>query len=327
MIVLGIDTSCDETAAGIVRDGDRVLANVVASQTALHRPFGGVVPEIASRSHLRRLLPVIHQALAEAGVTIRQLDALAATHRPGLIGALLVGLAGAKSLAWLLDRPFLGIDHVQAHVHAALMAEPDLPLPFLSLVASGGHTSLYLVTAPGRARRLGRTLDDAAGEALDKAAALLGLGYPGGPEVEMAARRAAGPTGKPFPLPLRRRPGLDFSFSGLKTALVQRVRGRDLAEDERNRLARDFQEAVVAHLVHRCLRAVESTGARALAIGGGVARNGRLRESLAQRSGGLRLAFPPLELCSDNGAMVAGLAHLRRERGEEDSLDLPAAPR
>ncbi len=328
MLVLGIDTSCDETSAGIVRDGREILANRVSSQVALHRPFGGVVPEIASRSHLRRLLPVLEEAFREARVGPGELDAVAATCRPGLIGALLVGLSGAKALAWRLGVPFLGIDHIQAHLHAAVMADPDLPFPCVSLVASGGHTSLFFLERPGKGLRMGRTLDDAAGEALDKAAALLGLGYPGGPALEQAAARADRPETPPFPVPLKGRKDLDFSFSGLKTALRIRVEEGPPPDPARvSRLARAFQEAVVDHLVRRCLAALERTGARALAIGGGVARNRLLREKLALRARGIHLSFPPPDLCSDNGAMVAGLASLRLERGERDPLDLPAAPR
>lgn len=325
MILLGVDTSCDETAAAVVEDGHKIRSNVIASQVELHRPFGGVVPEIASRSHLRRLMPVLAEALDRAGVVPEALDAVAATCRPGLIGALLVGLSGAKALAWRLGRPFLGVDHVEAHVHAAAMADPQLPYPHVCLVASGGHTSLYLVQAPGAAQRLGRTLDDAAGEALDKAAALLGLGYPGGPALEAAA--AAGGVLEPFPIPLLRRPGLDFSFSGLKTALVQRLAGRTPGDQERDGLARAFQTAVMEHIARQALAACARTGARALAIGGGVARNQFLRNLLSQRAGGRRLGFPPPDLCSDNGAMVAGLASLRLAAGGSDPLDLPAAPR
>ena len=328
MLVLGIDTSCDETSAGIVRDGKEILANRISSQVALHRPFGGVVPEIASRSHLRRLLPVLEEAFREARIRPLELDAVAATCRPGLIGALLVGVSGAKALAWRLGVPFLGVDHIQAHLHAAAMTDPDLPFPCVSLVASGGHTSLFYMERPGKGLRMGRTLDDAAGEVLDKAAALLGLGYPGGPALEEAARLVDRPALPPFPVPLKGRKDLNFSFSGLKTALRIRVeKEAPLGREETCRLARAFQEAVVEHLVQRCLAAVKHTGARALALGGGVARNRLLREKLAGGCKGIHLSFPPMELCSDNGAMVAGLASLRLERGEKDPLDLPAAPR
>ncbi len=328
MLVLGIDTSCDETSAGIVRNGKEILANRISSQVALHKPFGGVVPEIASRSHLRRLLPVLEDAFREARVRPGDLDAVAATARPGLIGALLVGLSGAKALAWRLGVPFLGVDHIQAHLHAAVMTDPDLAFPCVSLVASGGHTSLFYMEGPGRGLRMGRTLDDAAGEVLDKAAALLGLGYPGGPALEEAAALADRPASPPFPVPLQGRKGFDFSFSGLKTALRIRVeKEAPLGREETRRLARAFQEAVMEHLVRKCLAALERTGARSLALGGGVARNRVLREKLARRCRGIHLSFPPMELCSDNGAMVAGLASLRLERGEKDPLHLPAAPR
>jgi len=328
MLVLGIDTSCDETSVGIVRDGREILANRISSQVALHRPFGGVVPEIAGRSHLRRLIPVLEEAFREAGARPADLDAVAATCRPGLIGALLVGLSGAKALAWRLGIPFLGIDHIQAHLHAAWMTDPDLPFPCVALIASGGHTALFYMEEPGKGLRMGRTLDDAAGEALDKAAALLGLGYPGGPALEEAARRADRPAEPPFPLPLKGRKGFDFSFSGIKTALRLRVEeAGPLSPAETARLARAFQETVVEHLTDRCAAALRETGAGALAIGGGVARNSLLRETLSRKARGVRLVFPPPDLCSDNGAMVAGLASLRLARGEKDPLDLPASPR
>lgn len=331
-VILGIETSCDETAAAVVEDGHVVRSNVVHSQVALHARWRGVVPEVASRSHTERILPIVEQALADANVTPQQLTAIAVTHRPGMIGCLLVGLAAAKALAWRFHLPLLGVDHVQAHVHTGLLADPAMPLPALSLVASGGHTALWLLTAPGETTRLGTTRDDAAGEALDKGASLLGLPYPGGPSIEKAAatgNRAA------FDLPrtLLAPDSLDFSFSGLKTALLYTLRpqgsppraappaGQELAD-----LAASYQEAVVDVLVTKLRRACERHPVRSLCIGGGVARNLRLRERLASDPvlRPLHLVLPPLALCADNGAMIASLATVAWREGRTDPLDLDA---
>jgi len=331
-LILGIETSCDETAAAVVEDGHIVRSNVVHSQIALHARWRGVVPEVASRSHTERIVPIVTQALADANVAAPDLTAIAVTHRPGMVGCLLVGLAAAKALAWRFGKPLLGVDHVQAHVHTGLLAEPDMPLPALSLVASGGHTALWLLRAPGDTERLGTTRDDAAGEALDKGAALLGLPYPGGPSIEKAGAtgdRAA------FELPrsLLGRDSLDFSFSGLKTALLYTLRpqqataptepptGQRLAD-----LAASYQEAVVDVLVEKLRRAAERQAVRSLCIGGGVAKNLRLRERLAGDPvlRALRLVLPPLALCADNGAMIASLATFAWRAGRFDALDLDA---
>ncbi len=333
--VLGIETSCDETAAAVVQGGCRILSNTLHSQVALHAPHGGVVPEIAGRSHMERILPLVARALEEAETEPGNLDGIAVTHRPGLIGCLLVGLAVAKTLSLSLGIPLLGVDHVQAHVHAALMTEPDLPLPLLALIASGGHTCLFLVEEPGKALLIGGSLDDAAGEALDKAGAMLGLRYPGGPAIERAAEEGD-PGRHDFPRGTLGRDSLDFSFSGLKTALLYELRGPglirpfpDLSGKARADYAASFQEAVVETLRIKLRRAAERLRPRSLAIGGGVARNRRLRRVLASDTvlGGLPLVLPPPELCSDNGAMIAGLGALRLARGERDGLDLEAFPR
>jgi N6-L-threonylcarbamoyladenine synthase len=332
MIVLGIETSCDETAVGVVADGTRVLSNTLHSQTALHERFRGIVPEVASRSHTTRIVPILRAALAEALLRPDQLGAVAVTHRPGMIGCLLVGISAAKTLAWLHDLPLVGVDHIEAHLFAAFMTEPDLPLPCLSLVASGGHTALYVLDAPGACRRIGRTLDDAAGEALDKGAALLGLPYPGGPAIENAARRGD-PRAVALPRPLLGPDSLDFSFSGLKTALLYHLRGNALREampelspQQVADLAASYQTAVVDTLCAKLRRAAERLPVRSLAIGGGVARNTLLRERLAADAvlGRLRLVFPPLALCSDNGAMVAGLGHHLLQSGQAADLRLEA---
>lgn len=334
-LVLGIETSCDETAIGIVRGGREVLANKIHSQVRLHAPYGGVVPEIAGRSHMDRILPLYREALRAAGIGGEQLDGIAVTNRPGLIGCLLVGLSVAKTLSLGLGRPLIGVDHLQAHVHAAFLERPDLPLPLLCLVASGGHTSLYLVETKGEGLLLGRTRDDAAGEALDKAAALLQLGYPGGPALEKAAL-GGDPAAVRFKRTMLGPDSLDFSFSGLKTALLYHLRGPGLTREmplldpgELRDLAASFQEAVCDTLVRKLERAIARTGARSLAIGGGVARNQRLRYLLMRSPAvaGLELSFPALDLCSDNGAMIAGLGHLHLAEGRADDLGLDALPR
>ena len=335
--ILGIETSCDETAAAVVDDGHRVRSNVVHSQIALHARFRGVVPEVASRSHTERVLPIVRRALEEADLAPAQLDAIAVTHRPGMVGCLLVGMAAAKALAWRFAKPLIGVDHVQAHVHTGLLAEPDMPLPALCLVASGGHTALYLVHAPGRSERLGTTRDDAAGEALDKGAALLGLPYPGGPSIERTARGDDGPVGDRtafrMPRTLLAKDSLDFSFSGLKTALLYTLQpqgspapdeppsGQALAD-----LAASYQEALVDVLVTKLRRAAQRHRVRSLCIGGGVAKNERLRTRLSEDEelGRLHLVLPPLSLCADNGAMIAGLAHVHLQNGDTSPLDLDA---
>ena len=300
-MILGVETSCDETAAAVVgTDGD-VRSNVVSSQAELHARFGGVVPEIASRRHLELVLPVVREALAEADAELESLDAVAVTQGPGLIGALLVGLSAAKGLAFAKQLPLIPVDHLHGHV-ASLYLQPDpVEPPFLCLVASGGHTLLVDVAELGGFRVLGTTLDDAAGEAFDKGARLLGLGYPGGAAID----RLAG-EGDPeaYDFPVARVPGLDFSFSGLKTALLYAV--RDLPEDELERrrpdLAASYQRAIVNALVGRVREAAEQTGSSKIAVAGGVAANSELRRSLPNA------AFAPLALCTDNAAMIASAA-------------------
>ncbi len=338
MLVLGIDSSCDETSAAVVRDGRACLSSVVASQTELHRRFGGVVPELACRAHVDNYPWAVEEALRRAEVTPRDLDGVAVTHRPGLVNALLVGVSAAKALALVWDLPLVGVDHIAAHVHASFLvpdAEPRFPC--VALVASGGHTSLFLCSTPVDHALLGATLDDAAGEAFDKAARLLSLPYPGGPSIEMAARAGDAST---FPLP-RTSPGkdsLDFSFSGLKTALLyrafgQNVRPRDVVGRAPSApvadIAAGFQEAVVDVLVDTTLRAARMTGVADVILGGGVAANTHLRERLtvAGAAEGVTVLVPPRELCTDNAAMVAVSGHLRLAAGERDGLDLDCYPR
>ena len=331
-LILGIETSCDETAAAVVRDGHQVQSNVVHSQIELHARFGGVVPEVASRSHTERILPIVEQALRDANVTPNDLDAIAVTHRPGMIGCLLVGLAAAKALCWRFGKPLIGIDHVQAHVHTGFLADPAMPLPALALVASGGHTALYLVHGPGQTERLGTTRDDAAGEALDKGAALLGLPYPGGPSIQQTAL-GGDPHAVALPRTLLGPDSLDFSFSGLKTALLYTLRPQgsegpaEVPTGDRLRdLACSYQEATVDVLVTKLARASERYPVRSLCIGGGVARNTRLRERLQQdpRLSHLQLVLPHPSLCADNGAMIASLGSHWYRQGQFAPLDLDA---
>ena len=300
-MILAIETSCDETAAALIDAGGHLRASVVSSQAELHARFGGVVPEVASRRHLELIAPVVQSALDEAKVTLGQLDAVAVTQGPGLIGALLVGISAAKAIAWGRGLPLIPVDHLLGHV-AALYLEPvSLEPPFLCLLTSGGHTLLLDVQERTSFRLLGTTLDDAAGEAFDKGARLLGLGYPGGPALDKLARE--GDPGA-YAFPVARLDGLDFSFSGLKTALLYEVRGLAPGELERRRadLAASYQHAIVRALVERTLQAAEKTGARAIAVAGGVAANSELRGALAGA------ALAPTQLCTDNAAMIASAA-------------------
>jgi tRNA N6-adenosine threonylcarbamoyltransferase len=299
LLILALETSCDETAAALVEDG-HIRSNVVSSQADLHARFGGVVPEVASRRHLELVMPVVREALAEADLTLADVETVAVTQGPGLIGALLVGLSAAKALAWGRGLPLAPVNHLHGHV-ASLYLEPDpLEPPFLCLLASGGHTLLVDVPEHGAFRRLGTTIDDAAGEAFDKGARLLGLGYPGGAEIDRLAR-----DGDPeaFDFPVARVPGLDFSFSGVKTALLYAARdlGDELPE-RRADLAASYQRAIVRALVQRTQEAAEQTGAERLAVVGGVAANSELRASLPDAKA------PPLALCTDNAAMIASAA-------------------
>ena len=300
-MILGIETSCDETAAAVVTGDGHVLASVVSSQADLHARYGGVVPEVASRRHLDLVGPVVREALDSAGSSLEHVERVAVTQGPGLVGALLVGVSTAKAIAWARRLPLVPVDHLEGHI-ASLYLEPrPLEPPFLCLLASGGHTLLLAVRERGTSERLGTTLDDAAGEAFDKGARLLGLGYPGGAEIDRIAR-----DGDPsaFPFPVARVPGLDFSFSGLKTALLYKV--RDLGEEEVERrradLAASYQAAIVRALAQRMDEAVSATGLDCVAVVGGVAANSQLRASLPD------VRFAPLELCTDNAAMIASAA-------------------
>ncbi len=308
-LVLGIETSCDETAAACVRGGTEVLSSVVSSQVDLHARYGGVVPEVASRAHNELIIPVLAQSMVEAGVEGPDVDAVAATTGPGLIGALLVGVSAAKALALTWDVPFVSVNHLEAHLYAALLDEPDLEFPLLVLLVSGGHTMIVEMDGHGDYRLIGQTLDDAAGEAFDKVARFLGLGYPGGPAIDAAALNGD-PAAIPFPRPMLNE-GFDFSFSGLKTAVVNYV--RENPDDSTEDIAASFQAAVVEVLVAKARRAAKASGAKALALGGGVAANSLLREQFlgACADDGIQGFLPSRAMCTDNAAMIASAGWYR----------------
>jgi len=335
MVILGIETSCDETAAAVVADGTDVRSNVVASQIDLHQKYGGVVPEIASRAHLERLDAIVTEALDAAGCTPAAIDALAVTNRPGLVGALLIGVTAAKTLSWAWGKPLVGVDHIRAHAHSPAIASSDTPWPAVGLIASGGHTSLFDIRSPIDIDLLGATTDDAAGEAFDKVATILGLPYPGGPSIERTATGGR-PDAVDFPRTMLGPDSLDFSFSGIKTAVLYHVHGhgrtggglehrsaRDVAD-----IAASFQQAVVDVLVRKTMLAVARTGHDTVVLGGGVAANGALREALRHACRQRRLAFhaAPMSLCTDNAAMIAALGYHLISSGHRDDLTLDAYP-
>jgi N6-L-threonylcarbamoyladenine synthase len=358
--ILGIESSCDETAAAVVESGRRVLSNVIASQHDLHAEYGGVVPELASRAHAERVLPVVKAAVERAGIGPGEVDAVAVGHRPGLIGSLLVGVAAAKALAWSLGKPLVGVDHIHAHLYAGFLGagraergdaggeglecgELAGAFPALGLVVSGGHTAMYHLESPVELSRLGSTIDDAMGEAFDKAATILGLPYPGGPNLDALAGMP-GADERAVELPVSRLgPGsLDFSFSGLKTSLLYAVRGKPLpggaferdhgwlSEGSRADSAASFQRAAVRAITIKLERAIGRApgGYRSLLAGGGVTANSRLRRELGElaAANGLRLVLPPLDLCVDNAAMVAGLGFHLLRAGRGAGLELQAVP-
>ena len=325
MLILGIETSCDETAAAVVADGRTVLSSVVATQFESHAAYGGVVPEIAARRHLENILPVIQGALDQAGVTLHDLDGLAVTQRPGLIGALIIGMAAAKALAFTLHKPLVGVHHVEAHIMAAFLTERPPAFPFVALVVSGGPTNLYRVDGFTAMPLLGRSRDDAAGEAFDKVAKLMELGYPGGVRIEALAA-SGNPEAFPLPRPRIRAEPLTFSFSGLKTAVAHQLKLHpEILGDEtaRRDLAASFQAAVIESLTNRSGLALIETGSTRLVVCGGVAANGQLRRALMTQAQaeGFELCLPPLALCTDNAAMVAALGYRRLVAGERLDLD------
>ena len=328
MLVLGIETSCDETAAAVLDGGRTVLGQVVASQDKVHGPYGGVVPELASRRHLEDILPVVRGALSQASVRLEDIEGIAVTQGPGLVGSLLIGCSVAKSLAYVHGVPLVGVNHLEGHIYAAFLQDPAPAYPFLALVVSGGHTALYLAREPRRYERIGQTRDDAAGEAFDKVAKLLGLGFPGGPAVERIAR-TGDPRAIAFPTAHMSDGAPDFSFSGIKTAVSLYVRrAGSLAPGQIADVAASFQATAVKMLVRKTAKAALRLGVRRIVLTGGVAANTALREGLEAECGerGWALHVPSRRLCTDNAAMIAAAGHDRLEAGERAPLNLNAVP-
>lgn len=336
MIILGIETSCDETSASVVEDSIKVHSNIVASQQELHTRFGGVVPEIACRAHTDTIITVIDKAVTEANIKINDIDAISVANTPGLIGALLIGLTTAKTLSWLLGIPLITINHLHAHIYASKIEHEDIDYPAISLVVSGGHTSLFLTQSETRHTQVGGTIDDAAGEAFDKVGKILGLGYPAGPEIDTISQKGNGKAIL-FPRSYLKKDSLDFSFSGVKTAVLYHCMGQDskntgempeLKDREIADLAASFQEAVVDVLVNKTIFAATKFSARSIILGGGVACNSRLRQMLADaaKQRDIPLYYPSKKLCMDNAAMVAGLAYHKYDEKEFSGLEVEAMP-
>ena len=326
MLVLGVETSCDDTAAAVLQDGSTILANVVSSQDQVHRPYGGVVPELASRQHIRNIVPIIDDALQKAGLTVKELDGIAVTYGPGLVGSLLVGLSMVKGLSFRSGLPYVGVNHLEAHL-LAIHLEHEVQFPYIALLASGGHTLLYRVNGVGDYRLLGGTRDDAAGEAYDKVAKMMGLGYPGGRVIDNLAKNG-NRTAIRFPRARFRKDSYEFSFSGIKTAVWHYLqsRGKEKWEGEIADIAASFQEAVVDMLVSPTIKAAVASGVSRVVLSGGVAANSRLREKIKQRSDaeGIDVFFPAPRFCTDNGAMIALAGYHWLKRGRCDDFRLNA---
>jgi len=328
MRILGIETSCDETGIAIYDSECGILSHALYSQVALHAPYGGVVPELASRDHIRRIIPLIKQVLTESSLLPTDLEGVAYTAGPGLIGALLVGAAVGRSLAWTWQVPAIGVHHLEGHLLAAMLESPAPTYPFLALLVSGGHTQLVQATAIGQYQVLGESADDAAGEAFDKTAKLLGLGYPGGPAIaQLAAQGTANVF--TFPRPMTQRPGLDFSFSGLKTHTATTWKNSDQTDQTRADIARAFEEAVIDTLAIKCRRALQQTGLTKLVIAGGVGANQGLRRTLTAlaKELGITVYYPRPIFCTDNGAMIAYAGYLRLAEGQQAPLGFKVQPR
>ncbi|MCD6419825.1 MAG: tRNA (adenosine(37)-N6)-threonylcarbamoyltransferase complex transferase subunit TsaD [Synergistetes bacterium] len=319
-LIMGIDTSCDDTSVAILRGRDDVLVNLVSSQVEFHRPFGGVVPEIASRKHIEVIIQLIDKALEDASVRLEELDAIAVTYGPGLIGSLLVGLTVAKGIAYMRDIPLIGINHLEGHIFSVFLSFPELKFPFLSLIVSGGHTELVLVKDVGEYELLGSTRDDAVGEAYDKVAKLLGLGYPGGPIIDRIAKG-----GDPFainlPIPAFKGRTLDFSFSGIKSAVYYYTKGKEYRVED---VVASFQKTVIDFLVMRVKEAMEETGIRKLAVVGGVSANTALRRRIREER--IEGYFPAFAYCTDNGAMIAEAGYYRFVKGEISEFNIEVNP-
>ena len=334
MLTLGIESSCDETAAAVVEDGRKILSNVIASQIQTHAPFGGVVPELASREHLKRIAPVVSQALADANVTLKEIDGIAVTQGPGLIGSLLVGISYAKSLAFVARQPIVGVNHIEGHIYSVVFENPPVNYPALALVVSGGHTTLFLIPAEGQYAVIGRTRDDAAGEAYDKVAKLLGLGYPGGPVIDRLAKQGDARAAElVFTIPRMDSMRLDFSFSGLKTAVLRYVREQQiepLPEGEAPgeviiNLVTSFQDKVIRSLLARVREAVRRHQPQTIILAGGVACNSALRQSLKAAGFDAPVYYPSPILTTDNAAMIAAAGYPKLRRGEAHGLAFTAS--
>lgn len=333
MRILGIETSCDETGVAIYDEAKGLVANQLYTQIALHADYGGVVPELASRDHIRKTTPLIQAALAEANLTADQIDGVAYTSGPGLVGALLVGSTIARALAYAWDVPAIGVHHMEGHLLAPMLDENRPHFPFIALLVSGGHTQLVQVEGVGKYNVIGESIDDAAGEAFDKTAKLLGLDYPGGAALSRLAEKGS-PTRFTFPRPMTDRPGLDFSFSGLKTSAANTVNQAikeegELTEQTKADIAYAFQDAVIDTLAIKCKRALKETGYRRLVIAGGVSANKKLRETLAEMMKDLKgeVFYPQPQFCTDNGAMIAYTGFLRLKQGQHDELEIEVKPR
>lgn len=330
MKILAFESSCDETSCAVIENGRVILSDVISSQVPIHKKFGGVVPEIASRHHIEDVLPVAEEALAEAGVSWREIDAIAVTQGPGLVGALLVGVAAAKAAAWSLGKPLIAVNHMEGHIFANLLQYPDLEPPFLSLVVSGGHTMLVIVEDYNTFKLLGQTRDDAAGEAFDKIARVMGYPYPGGPHIDRLAK-AGNPDAIRFPMAMAKEHNFDFSFSGLKSAVINYLHTADMKKEtvSHEDVAASFQKAVVDVLVQKAMAALDKTGFKTLALAGGVAANSGLRGALetACAKRGVRLCRPDPILCTDNGAMIGCRAYYMAQAEDFAPMTLNADPR
>ncbi|HBK28083.1 MAG TPA: tRNA (adenosine(37)-N6)-threonylcarbamoyltransferase complex transferase subunit TsaD [Dialister sp.] len=330
MKILAFESSCDETSCAVIEDGRRILSNVISTQVPIHKKFGGVVPEIASRHHIEDVLPVSIEALEQAHCDWQDMDAIAVTQGPGLVGALLVGVAAAKAAAWALGKPLIAVNHMEGHIFANLLQYPDLEPPFLALVVSGGHTMIVIVKDYNTFQLLGQTRDDAAGEAFDKIARVMGYPYPGGPHIDRLAKEG-NPEAIHFPMGLAKEHNFDFSFSGLKSAVINYLHTADMKKEPVNQadVAASFQKAVVDVLVEKAMRALDVTGLKTIALAGGVAANSGLREALKAECDkkGIRMCRPDSILCTDNGAMIGCRAYYMAQAGDYAPMNLNADPR
>lgn len=330
MKILAFETSCDETSCAVIEDGRKILSNIISTQVPIHKKFGGVVPEIASRHHIEDVLPVAIEALTEASCDWKDIDAVAVTEGPGLVGALLVGVAAAKAAAWALDKPLIGVNHMEGHIFANFLQNPDLEPPFLALVVSGGHTMLVVVRDYNTFELLGETRDDAVGEAFDKIARIMGYPYPGGPHIDRLAKQG-NPHAIPFPTPLYKEHSFDFSFSGLKSAVINYLHTKEMKKEtvSNEDVAASFQYTVVNTLVTKAMEAMEKTKLTTIVLAGGVAANSGLREELKKECDkrNFRMSYPDSILCTDNGAMIGCRAYYMAQIGDYANLTLNANPR